>query len=272
MIVTNARYSVMIPARLVVIGIAIVCAAGVVFGDVSRGQEKEEGLLELHLATAFASLDTSPTDLLLDGEEPLSRAGLSQGCEVLVFGDLSKTRLPAGTRPLDLSSLTPVKRSPVNQDGTLYLYLPPGRYSVVNHSCIPVDVRPYIGPITRRAPTGLTCCPRVEADPPMTKLRTESGDWVIDIQTVDVRANQTTRATILGLPEEPPSKKKVWAYIAIVVGLVLGASIVGSIGVLRPKFNPISKANRTKELNPDPDPDHRPADFDDVFGDFLRRR
>lgn len=259
----------------VVCGLTLLLALGVCialrFPTASHGQGAEEGLLELHVATAFASLENPSLGAPFESK-PLSAAGLSQDCEVYVFNDLSNTRMPNGTAYLDVSSLTPLSRSPVNQDGSLYIYLPAGRYSIIYRSCIPVDARPYIVPGSGARGIGLTCCPRIQADPPLQELRTESGDWVSDMQTIDVPAGGRARVSMLGLPEEPPSRKKIWTYILISVGLVVGGAVVASLGALRPRFNPTSRADRTQSLPPNTDPDYRPADFDDVFGDFLKKR
>jgi hypothetical protein len=227
-------------------------------------QQDEEGLLDVRIQTAFASL--VPVSLEPLGET-LSRAGLSQDCRILIFDDLTEVRVPDGTQPLNLSSLRALKRMPVTQDGTLLLYLPAGRYAVVNSYCIPVSTG---NPFSRTVVGSLSCCPSIEADPPYQSLTTESGDWVASYQTVDVVAGGRTRLTVEGLPEQPVSRKKLWTTILVAVGLVAGVALIASVGILRPKFNPRSDPKNPKSL--ETAATERAADFDDVFGDFLKRQ
>lgn len=234
----------------------------------ARALSEEEGLLAVRISSAYASPE--PRTIVGLGETLLTRAGLYPGCEVLVYRDLSDTKLPNGTAPLDMSFLTPIERTGVTQDGTAFLYLPPGRYSVVNRSCIPVNVAPYLAPGVNRHNAPRTCCPEIEAVPPYEALRTESGGWVINMQTVDVPAGGSAAISVIGLPEAEPSSKKAATYGLIVLGLVVGTALIVSVGVLRPRFNPSSSAEHPKSLKPDPNDKH--ADFDEVFGDFLKKR
>jgi hypothetical protein len=230
--------------------------------------QPDEGLLEIRVGTVLARPGgyTSTSAFA----PSLTPAGVLESCEILIFESLERVKLPRGTAPLDLNALTPIKRSPVTQDGRLFVYVPPGEYSVIIRDCIPV-----LGGFTTFYPRPpaqqLTCCPNIDADPPRHELKTEDGSWVSNFQTVTVRSGGTTILSIFGRPEEPPSRAKVWMYLGIAAGIVVLGAIVVSIGVLRPTYNPRSSADKARSLPP-PDPGERPADFDDVFGEFLRRR
>jgi hypothetical protein len=178
-----------------------------------------------------------------------------------VYDDLSSRTMPNGTTPLNLSSLNPVASLRPNENGVADASLPPGAYSVVYRNCFVVEYDFRIGTI---------CCPHVDASPRLQQLRTDSGDWVSDYQPVEIVEGAATTATLIGRPEPRPSRNEVRLIALLCLGLVVGGAALFSVTRLRPRFNPKSDPDNPVSLPPDPN--YRPADFDDVFGEFLKRQ
>jgi hypothetical protein len=242
--------------------VAALCAAVIAASsqDATAAQRAGgEGVLEIVFSSELA---TGRNEIATTFTPSISPAGLLHNCTVWVFPDLSSVQLPVGTAVYDISTLTPVQKLRVPEDGRLTVTLPPDRYSVVQRDCFPIQIRSYD-----------PCCPHIDADPGRKRLDTEDGEIVAFTQTVDVHPDRLARVTAIGRPEPEPSRRKILIVAGACLAALFGVAAIGSIRILRPVYNPVSDPDHPISLPPETEEEaQRKAGFDQVFGEFLRDR
>jgi hypothetical protein len=173
-------------------------------------------------------------------------------CRIIVYN-----RIPEGL--FRAPEQLPVAES-ATTGGEALLSLPPGQYSVRTECAH-----------SNKEFNGVVCCQYYDADPGYRFIESTEGIAHFVVQDVRVEAGKLTTATLSESIKEDIDRGRILFWSLVVVGVVLAGCGLAGLWRFRPRYNPTSDARNPKRYEPK-EPGHDPAGFDDVFGDFLKKR
>ena len=246
---------------LVTVAVTLAAVAAIQRGsNVARAQTATDfGTVVLHVYQDAPIPVGDPSQL-----SPMGKTvPLLATCRIYVLPDMRGQRVPDdvnanldGDPPIRI-----VRTQRVDASEVASIELAPGTYSFLQRGCF--EVVPQA--ISRRS-----CCPNVVGLPAMETVRSVSGAPAFEVQTVTVTPGSTANLLVHATFESQTSRAKL-----LLILLILGAIGLGAIGAatwaFRPWYNPASDPDNPLQ-GPEPPPGSRPAEFDDVFGEFLRKR
>ena len=190
---------------------------------------------------------------------------LEETCRVYVLPDMSEQRVPDAINSLDQTDppLPIIATRPVDSTGFVSLSLPAGEYSVMERGCFQ---------IVPSGPSQRECCPKLKGEPALDSLKTVSGQASFDsVQTVRINAGQTTTVVTQATFADETSRAKLLLILAILGGVLASILLVCGFWKFRPRYEPTTDPSNPVAA-PEPKSRGRAANFDSVFGDFLKRK
>ncbi len=160
------------------------------------------------------------------------------------------------------SENAPVAKQSTTATGDAVFSLPPGEYSV-REECAHTGQTfwAFAGP----------CCTYSDEDPSYRLISRTEGIARFVVQDVRVRAGKETTATVRESTLPFVDRNKIRMRLLIIFGAVLGGCALTGVWNFRPRYDPKSDPKTPKRLKTK-GAEPPQADFDDVFGDFLKKR
>ncbi len=180
-------------------------------------------------------------------------------CRIIVYRDLTDTILPHDWNGALDTRIKPLTEGETDKNGIARFELSAGRYSIDRGFCEDFELS--------RSDGAPICCPDRTASPSFVSISGEPGYAPLkNIQTVDIVAGETTIALVRYHPR--PGISTLQTVTAIATWIMLGALVFW----LWRRY-PVIRADYRNPMRLQPkERDHRPATWDDVFGEFVRRK
>jgi hypothetical protein len=156
----------------------------------------------------------------------------------------------------------PVAQRSTTATGEAVFSLPPGEYSV-RKQCA------HTGKKVEGA--GVACCRYYDEEPGYRLISRTEGIGHFVVQDVRVNPGEETTASVRESTRSFVNRNQIRMRVLIVLGVLLAGSALTGIWKFRPRYDPKSDPKNPKRLQTK-GPEHRRAGFDDVFGDFLKKR
>jgi hypothetical protein len=192
-------------------------------------------------------------------------------CAVVVYALFEGTLPDSSVNASDLPA--PITSASTGRTGLARIELPAGRYTLRRTCTHDEGIDGPGGFIFDRTAfnTPIVCCPAVKASPRQRVVYNEFGRPALVVQDVEIKPGEVTSASVAAAPNLPVSGREYWTIIAIVVAVtIVGLGLTAAWKFL-PRYDPRSDPKNPKRFEPN-GPERKPAGFDDVFGDFLKKR
>jgi hypothetical protein len=246
--------------------LALLAVASSIGPGGTAAQDVGTGVLVVEIGTELAV----PPPRLGSPTPSVTSAGLLATCEVIVYRDLSDVRVPDQLAEQNAVPSEWIGRISPDDAGRATFELPAGRYSVLQRGCIgerTADTNPGESDFSAE------CCVRLQGEPELVWVRTESEAPAFQVQIAEVTQGATANVSLSAVAESETSNSERWFFAGLLAAVLGVIAVFGIVRWLRPTYGPRSSLP-AKSLPPETEEEkqRRRVTFEDVFGDAVEER